>query len=311
MFTVILSNFFSLLSLAQEVEKQTVSEELQETAWINNFHTTISDSVYSSAAWFDEFFTEEGSLQQSPKVNAKLRFEWSPRSRDFAELKARFRIKVKLPHFKNKVDLILSDEDETEQYQLPLETTHIQAEEEKFSASLRYMVNNDKNKYTDTRLGISGGDIFIRGRHKRYFNWSTESVFKVEPSVFYFLGDGFRSRLLLEYNHQQDQDTQYRINYSIEGSQSFSGIRWKHGLYRLKHLSNKVASVTSLQVEGERNGKRDFVVDNYTLSYRYRFNAYKKWLFFEVEPFLEWPEVDNYSTTPGIALRVEGHFYKG
>lgn len=311
MFCIILFNLPTAFCFAQDVEKKISQESTNDNVWINDLHTTVSNSVYSSAVWFDQFFTDEGSVQQNPKVNAKIRLEWSPRSRDFAEIKARFRIKVKLPHFKNKVDLILSDEDEADQYHLPLETTHIQPEEEKFSASLRYMVNNEKNKYTDTRLGISGGDLFVRGRHKRYFNLNEDSAFKVEPSIFYFLGDGFGSRLLLEYNFQSNQDTQYRINYSIEGSESFSGIRWKHGLYRLKHLSDKSASVTSFQVEGERNGRRDFVVDNYTLSYRYRFNAYKKWLFFEIEPFLEWPEIENYTTTPGIAFRVEGHFYKG
>ena len=311
MFFLFFFSFTSIGNATEEIEKRSTEEYEEETPWINGFHSAVSDSVYMSAAWFDEFFTEEGSVQQNPKVNAKIRLEWRPRSRDWDEIKARFRVKVKLPHFKNKVDLILSDEDEADQSQLPLETSHIQPEEEKFSASLRYMHTNSKNKYTDTRLGISGGDIFVRARHKRYFNWSENSAFKVEPSIFYFLGDGFGSRLLLEYNFQEDQKTQYRINYSIEGSESFSGIRWKHGLYRLKHLDEKTASVTSFQVEGERNGERDFVVDNYTLSYRYRFNAYKKWLFFEVEPFLEWPEIENYTTTPGIAFRVEGYFYKG
>jgi hypothetical protein len=33
-------------------------------------------------------------------------------------------------------------------------------------------------------------------------------------------------------------------------------------------------------------------------------------LFFEIEPFVEWPEKEDYSTTPGIALRVEGFFYR-
>lgn len=307
----IIFNLMSFYCFSEEAKKQFPKENTENTLWINAFHDTISDSVYQSAAWFDDFFTEEGNTKQNPKVNAKIKLEWSPRSSDWAEIKARFRIKVTLPHFKEKVDIILSDDDESEQNQLPLETTHIQPEEEKFSAALRYMHKNEKNKFTDTRIGISGGDIFIRSRHKRYINWSENSAFKIEPSIFYFLDEGLGSRLLLEYNFQQNPETQYRINYSIRGSESFSGIRWKHGLYKLKHLNEKTASVTSLQVEGERNGERGFIVDNYTLSYRYRFNAYKKWLFFEIEPFLEWPEIKNYNTTPGIAFRVEGYFYKG
>jgi hypothetical protein len=69
--------------------------------------------------------------------------------------------------------------------------------------------------------------------------------------------------------------------------------------------------VLGIQVEGERNGDRGFIIDNYTLSYRYRFNALREWLFFEVEPFIEFPEEENYTTTPGVALRIEGFFHKG
>lgn len=307
----ILSLFASNYCFSSEVNKQTPEDNMDNSLWINNFHEVVSDSVYQSAAWFDDFFTEEGSIKKKPRVNAKLRLEWRPRSRDLSDIKLRFKVKVRLPHFKDKVDLILSDDDEAEQNQLPLETTHIKAEEEKFSASLRYMHNTEKNKFTDTRIGISGGDLFIRSRHKRYINFNENNAFKIEPSVFYFLDERLGSRLLLEYNFQQNMSTQYRINYSIRGSESFSGVKWKHGFYKLKHLSDKNASVISLQVEGEYNGKRGDIVDNYNLGYRYRFNAYKKWLYFEVEPFLEWSETDHYSTTPGIALRVEGYFYKG
>lgn len=319
-----LSLFIGAINAQESVidEKKLENVKLEEPAiniieseyhWINDFHETVSDSVYQSAAWFDDFFSDEGDITKNPKVNARIRLEWRPKSRDWDDVKARFKVKVKLPHFKNKIDLILSDDDSSDQNQLPLETINIRPsdEEEHFSASLRYLHRVDRNKFTDARLGISGGDIFIRGRHRRHIQWDDTHAFKVEPSIYYFVKDGLGSKLLLEYDHQYDDTTQFRVNYSIRGSESFSGIRWKHGFYRLKHLDDTTAAVVSLQAQGERNGARGFVVDNYTLSYRYRFNAYKKWLYFEVEPFLEWPEVDNYSTTPGIALRVEGYFYKG
>ena len=280
--------------------------------WMDDLHETISDSVYQSAAWFDDFFNAAGNVTKNPKINAKIRFEWRPKSKDFSDFKARFRIKVKLPHFKNKIDLILADDDDSYQNQLPLETIKIHPkEEEHFSAALRYLHITDKNKFTDSRLGISGGDLFIRARHRRNIQWDNTHAFKVEPSIFYFLKDGLGSKLLLEYDHQYNENIQYRMNYTFRGSESFSGMRWKSGFYRLKHLDDTTASVTSLQVEGEVNSDKGSMISNYTLSYRYRFNAFKKWLYFEVEPFLEWPEIDNYSTTPGIALRVEGYFYKG
>jgi len=307
------------LIFAQEPTKDKVSkiEEndpiLNDDYWVSSFHESVSNSVYQSAVWFDNFFIDEENMAKDLKTNARIRLGWKPKSGDWSDIESKFRIKVKLPNFEDKVDLIFSDDSEVEQNLLPLESvsTQTRTTEENFSATLRYIYKKERNKFTDTRLGISGGNIFVQARHKRRFSWNNIHDFKAEPSVSYVLNDGFGSRLLLEYNYQQDKQKQLRIDYSIRGSESFKGIKWKHGFYRLNQLNEHSASIVGIQVQGERNGERGFFIDKYTLSYRYRFNKFQKWLFFEIEPFLEWSKKENYATSPGIALRVEGHFYKG
>jgi hypothetical protein len=295
---------------AQEVKKPTVQED---DHWMQGLHETVSNSVYQSAHWFDSFFIANDSEQQSPTTTAKIRFAWLPKSRDWSEIKTRFRLRVKLPHFQNKASLVLSDDADDELNNLPLESTNAnsQSNDEKFSLALNYTEDKNHTSFMNYRLGISGGDIFARAKHKRAFDIGKSQGFLVEPSVYYYLDDGLGAKLLLEYDYQLSQKSQFRINYSIRGSAEFSGIRWKHGFYKLKQIDETTASVWSLQIEGERNGKRGFIIDNYTLGYRYRFNALRDWLFFEVEPFLEFPEQENYTTTPGIALRIEGFFHKG
>jgi hypothetical protein len=291
----------------------TLNKKFDEKDWMTGFHQSVTDGVYQSALWFDNFFSDDANKLLTPKTTAKIRLSWQPQARDWSEFKAKFKVKVKLPHFQNKVDLILSDDDDTTLNQLPLENSdpRLALDEDKFAAAIRYIHKEESDRLTTSRIGITGGDIFVRGRHERRFFVNDKHSFKVEPSLYYFLDEGFSERLLLEYDYQYNPKTQFRINYSIRGSQEYSGIRWKHGFYRLHQLDNATATLTSLQVEGQRNGERGFLIERYTLGYRYRFNAYRKWLFFEVEPFLEWHEQDNYSTTPGIALRVEGIFAKG
>ncbi len=89
--------------------------------WVETFHSSVSNSVYQSAAWFDNFFNEDGESAFTPKAVARIRVGWKPKSRDWSEFESKFRIKLRLPNFKNKVDLILSDEGDIEQSQLPLE----------------------------------------------------------------------------------------------------------------------------------------------------------------------------------------------
>ncbi|MBA6263341.1 MAG: hypothetical protein V7780_04530 [Colwellia sp.] len=292
--------------------KRPVINTLEQEHWSQEVHDTIANSVYQSATWFDSFFTDIDSQQIEPKATAKIRFGWIPKARNLAEFDSRFRLKVKLPHFKDKMSLILSDEDDVEDSQLPLDGigTRPEINDESFAAALRYVVEKESDSLIDTRIGISGGDIFAKVRQRHLYTFNEKHGVKVEPSTYYFLDDGLGAKLFLEYNYQHDEKSQYRINYSIRGSQSFSGIRWKHGFYYLNQLDKNTASVTGLQVEGERNGEYGFFTDKYTLSYRYRFNALQKWLYFEVEPFLEWSKDDSYTTTPGIALRIEGFFSK-
>lgn len=281
--------------------------------WIQDIHESVSDSVFQSAKWFDDFFIDGDSKKSNPKTNARIRLGWKPKSRNLGSADVRFKIKVTLPHFQDKVDLIFSDNADAEESQLPLEgiSTRPDINEESFAAAVRFVHKNKENSYTDSRIGISSADIFLRARHKRRFIWNDHHGFKLEPSVYYFLDDGLGAKLLLEYDYQLNEKQQFRINYSMRGSESFHGIRWKHGFYRLSQINDTTASVLGIQVQGERNGERGFFIEKYTLSYRYRFNAIRKWLYFEIEPFLEWPENENYTTTPGIAFRVDGYFYKG
>lgn len=292
-------------------EKHVKTTPVQEH-WSQEVHDTIANSVYQSATWFDSFFTDIDSQQIEPKATAKIRFGWIPKARDWAEFDTRFRLKVKLPHFKDRMSLILSDEDDMADSQLPLDGTSSRPDinEESFAAALRYVVEKKNDSLIDTRLGISGGDIFAKIRQRQLYTYKEKYGFKIEPSIYYYLDDGLGAKLFLEYNYQYNEKSQFRVNYSIRGSESFSGIRWKHGFYQLNQLNSTTASVVGFQVEGERNGTSGFFTDKYTLSYRYRFNALQKWLFFEVEPFLEFPKDKNYTTTPGIALRIEGFFNK-
>ena len=132
--------------------------------WSQEIHDTIANSVYQSATWFDSFFTDIDSQQIEPKATAKIRFGWIPKARDWAEFDSRFRLKVKLPHFKDRMSLILSDEDDMAHNQLPLDGTSSRPEinEESFAAAVRYVVEKKNDTLIDTRIGISGGSIFAK-----------------------------------------------------------------------------------------------------------------------------------------------------
>jgi len=292
--------------------KKPSTPESSDNDWVNILHDQISDSVYQSAFWFDSFFSVDDNGFKSPKTNARIRLGWLPKRTNLSEIETRFRIKLTLPNLQNRVDVIFSDDSDDNLSDLPLENVDSQQafNKDSFSASVRYVNHKDVNKYTGTRIGFSAGDLFVRLRHNRRFSWHDVHGVKIEPALYYFVKDGLGARLLLEYNYQSNHDDQYRINYSIRASESFKGQEWRYGLYYLKQLDSQRAAALGLVTNGKHGSEQGSFVDKYKLSYRYRFNALKTWLFFEVEPFVEWGKENNFSTDPGVALRIEGFFQK-
>ena len=295
-----------------KTSQKSISAQQTDDDWMAQVHQSITNSVYQSALWFDSFFAERGCPQRHPQTSARVSLTWRPKAEHLSGFRSRFRLNLKLPNFQNKADLILSDNSNDGLNQLPLDNLNKHNtlnNNQAFSAAIRFIHKNEVNKFTDSRIGISGGDIFLRVRHQRLYAWRNTQGFKIEPAVFYFIKKGLGANLLLEYNYQLSQQSQLRVDYSVSASHSYRGLRWQQGIYRLAQLGEGKASVFSFAMEGERTN-HNYFVNKYTVSYRYRFNAMRAWLFFEVEPFVEWQKDENFKAGPGIALTVEGYFTK-
>lgn len=283
----------------------------QQEDWLDGFHQAVSGSVYDSALWFDGFFAPDNSRDMTPKTSARIRLGWEPRARNLDENDVKFRLRVRLPNFERKADLIFTDTPDDTAADLPLQNSRnrkVTTHSESFSAAVRVVHNDDAKRFVDSRIGISGGDLFARARVRKKFDLPKMHNFYIEPSIFYFLDEGAGARIIFDYRYDYAVAKEFRFEHSTWVSEDFSGVRWKNGIYHLNQIDDNSASLYGLIIDGERNGENSFQVNNYYLHYRYRFNAFKKWMFIEVEPFLEFPEEFDYKITPGIALRIEGYF---
>ncbi|WP_371187265.1 hypothetical protein [Thalassotalea maritima] len=279
--------------------------------WLFGIHQTISDSVYGTALWFDKFFAVDEVLETTPQTLMRIRLGYEPRARDLNVFKHRFRLKMKLPNLEERVDILLSDEDDSEQgleRKQGQRPSNPEEEDENFTAALRVVNKESADRFIDSRIGISSGDLFAKVRARLLYQVAEQHIFKVQPELYYFLDDGFGSRLLLEYEYNLSPERQLRANLNFRTSEAYSGYRWRNSYYYLQQYDRFRAGAFGVIIYGEDSDERNFEVENYIINYRYRVNAYRRWLYFEVEPFIHFPEEYDYKVTPGIALRVEGYF---
>jgi hypothetical protein len=52
-------------------------------------------------------------------------------------------------------------------------------------------------------------------------------------------------------------------------------------------------------------------LEEYLVSFRWRKNTLRQWLFYELEPFVLWRRDESFSASYGLALRLEGFFGHG
>jgi len=309
----ILAILFMPVAIAQEESDEPmeliVVHPKPEDDWLFGFHDAISDSVFGTAQWFDSFFATDEIDGTRAESSLRIRLGWEPRARKLSVFTQKFRLRLKLPNLERKVDFIFSDELDDNKSNKVVKGRNLTYEDgDSLTAAIRVININKANRFLDSRIGVASGDVFAKVRLKYLREFSDKHLFEFEPSIYYYLKDGLGQRLFAEYNYNFAKDKQFRTSLSVRFSQAFEGYNWKQTNYFLRQVNRRQAYAIGLITYGEKNASRGFVADNYNLSYLYRVNAYRKWLYFEIEPFLEWSEEDNYSTTPGIALRVEGYF---
>lgn len=272
-------------------------------------HENVSDSVISTARWLDDFFAMESiELDEEARGGARIQLAWEPRSRDIMEFETRVRVRVKLPQLKNQVDLVFSDYDE-ELEKAPVKAAQNEfiANQNRFNLALRWIKRKDDKGFWSNRIGV-GRQLqpFARSRYSRIFEINEDNNIRTEASIYYYSKDGFGSHLGLQYEHDWSEDTVFRFDNNFYYRDEDDDWLWQHSLYGLEQLSEESALVYGVYLEGL--SQPTYRLEEYLVSTRWRKNALREWLFFEVEPFILWRRDENFSASYGVALRVEGYF---
>ena len=292
--------------------------------WLDGLNHSIVNFLDDSALWIDSHFSDDtvpadGSVKEGSQpreeveARAKVVFGWQPKNGDLTDMPLKFRVKVKLPNLKNSlkdtVDLIFSDNELQEFNQLPLESTRpesVKTEASEFSAAIRLMHHTRGQSYHSTRLGIGRQQLYARSRYHWQRPLSERWQLSVEPALEYYANDGLGARLLNELTFNPHDNQQYRISYSVWHREDLDDPEWKLGLYSITRLGEHTSVVNGVLVDGDFSAShRDKKI---TLSSRWRHHALRDWLFFEVEPFIDFEREDNYDGKFGLALRVGGYF---
>jgi hypothetical protein len=293
----------------------TVEEELSlqstpvsdESPWLDTMHRSVSESVNDTARWFDQFFMiDEPKSNEQAVGEARLKLGWRPRSNDLNVFESRFKVRVRLPNLKNRVDLVLSDYDD-EQPDTPLQYNQLdsQDQQDRFSLALQWRRQADSG--LSHRIGIGRRlQPFVKSRYRQNMSVGERADLRAETSLYYYSNDGFGAELALAYSYAIKQNSLFRFNNNFYFRDNSNDWLWQHSWQHLWQYNPTNAVINGLYIEGL--SQPSYHLEEYLISSRWRQSTAKAWLFYEIEPFLTWRRDENFKTSYGIALRIEGYF---
>ncbi|GGO65949.1 hypothetical protein [Bowmanella pacifica] len=296
--------FWAMSGVAEEQQNPPV-----DNPWLDDLQLNVSDSIDATAMWFDEFFADETMpLNEKAHGEARIRLGWEPRSRAVNEFETRFRVRVSLPNMKHQTDLIFSDYDEDE------DAASVKAarndaidRRNRFSMALRWTAKKSGDMNISHRIGVGRKlQPYVKSRIRKTFGLSDINNVNLEASVYYYTQDRFGSHLMAQYEHQLAGNDLFRFDNHFYFRDETDDWIWQHGWYKYSQWDEKTAMIYGLYLEG--GTRPNYRIEEYLVSTRWRKNALRKWLFFEVEPFLLWRRDEDFKVSYGLALRVEGYF---
>ena len=277
------------------------SGENNDAPMVVDVRDKLNLRMQNTAQWLDDLLSDD-STQSPAHAKGYLHLGWAPRSADLADTEARFKVSLSLPSWENRINLII-DNDADEFSRLPFETNSaLEQDDETINAALQFLVDRTANLKFENRIGVSRSQLYGRSAvsWKKEFN---NTLYYASAGAEYYFADGFG------YFVKLSSDTKMSEFYSLNISANYREIadeidsELRSGVYLSYIPDPQRAMVFGANVQNSFDD-----LTRYTLSYRYRQQANYSWLFFEVEPFIEYREELNYRDEIGLAIRLIGYY---
>ncbi len=279
-----------------------------EQNWIDNAYCYLNYGIDSTANSVNNLFKVNDiyDINNTATTKGRLRFGWEPRSRDWAESDFRFRIRAKFPAFEDRVELLFSDEEDDVNGQnvKAARNRELGANDQAVVALQFKKEESDNMRY---RIGFGrGSQLYTRARYSDVYHLSDGVDFFYFAETNYYSRDKLGFELNGELGVELTNNSAFEINNSFNFRDKTDDWFWRHEFQYIYLAKNETSYLFTAMIDGL--SKPSYRTEQMLVSFRYKRQVLRDWLFLEVEPFLLWLREEDFRTSVGIAIRAEIHF---
>lgn len=277
-----------------------VDQPLDDSIFSSNrweqWHGIWSSNVTDSAEYIDRFFGAPGMTRESNDTYIKLRLGMQFREEQSDKYITRVSIRIQLPNTTRKLKLVFEDIVDSND---PSGTQSIinDTGSNRSDASLRYTLKKKNRLRVDADIGARGGSPiqgFLRLRARRTYDVSDNWGLRMTERLTWFTDDGWVSKTEMQWDRKFTPAWLLRFNSELEWREDRDGVRPAQQISLFRFLS--LRRVLRLDVGGSWPEYPNIVERIYYVSLTHRRLIHSDWLFLEIKPGVEFPEIDDYDS---------------
>ncbi len=297
----LLISFATLSKDSTPIEKERPKADFLQ----NRLNTMMQDT----ASWLDGIGdntrgVNSQSNNDGASANGYLQLSWLPRTADLDDVDANFKVALNLPQWSERLALVIDNDDEDELL-LDYESNYIENNQDGVNIAFQYIKQFNQQRQVKNRVGISRSQLYLRSEMQ--FNWLVQQVdFSFQPRLDYFLQDGWGPSVKAVAAYPLET-SYFSFSASWQKVQSEARSRRKLGFYHIKPTGINQLLVSGAQYI-KSNNKEDVSNENYYISIRYRNLVYKTWMYIELEPFIEFNQLNDFRREAGIAFSLISYY---
>lgn len=275
--------------------------------WFDRAQGYFSQRACTPATWFDRFFGGERTDDQVASALIKVVPSVQFSEQDFTDSGVSLHGRVNLPNLRDRLNIVINEDADEQQGLLRGEVQRPQqanASGRESTAALRYLFRLAGRSGADIDVGLrSQAKFYTRARY--YYGWQHSPVLesRITQSLYFRDGEGFGETTRYEVERMLAEDMMLRWTSQATVSEKANGLEFRDGVQVLRQIDRRRA--ISWGVAMTVNSDPAWKANAYASSVRFRQQAFRPWLFFEVEPFIDAARVNGFTPNPGIAFRME------
>ena len=279
---------------------------LAETTMVDRAQHSVSAGVNSFAQWIDSFFYDERFVVEDASTRLRLSEAVLLEQGRAARFKTRLNVKLDIPHFKNKLKLFVSSEDERNNQQPDNLNENILNSniEEDAQLGLQYFARSSRKRNLSLTLGVKleSLEVFAGPRLRR--TWRLDGwQLRFTQRLRWFSKQSWRATTQVDLEKLLAPRLLFRQIVEGRWRRHDDGYRYQISPTLVQVLKSKKA--IEYQWGNFFKTRPRHVLDESVLSIRYRRRFWRNWLFYEFVPQLAFRNDDDFDPLPGINLRLE------